>query len=517
MTGVVGSARGPPSASHPVGPHDSHGTRKAPDMHPHPTSALRRSRTGVALALGLAAALTLSMFATSDASSHREAPLIMEDPVADNTDVYAFVSHDRPDTTTLISNFVPVQEPGGGPNYFRFGEDVLYEIKVDSTGDAQPDVTYEFRFRNDIQDPNNYLYALGPISSLDDPNYNFRQTMTVFEVRDGERTQIAGDLTLPPANVGPRSTPDYEALAAQGVHDIGDGMRVFAGQRDDGFYADIASIFDLGGLRPFNEAHAIPLPAADGIDTLSGYNVHSIALQVPTARLLASSEQPIIGVWSTASRRRVQTYVRSSGAQPISRGRWVQVSRLGNPLVNEVVVPLGVKDTFNALKPAQDADVFPNVDAPPLSTEGPIPLVTDPILGAQIEALYGLELPPAPRNDLVSVFLTGVEGLNQPPDVRPAEVLRLNTSIAPTAEPNRLGVLAGDNAGFPNGRRVGDDVVDISLRAVAGVLVDGFNRSPNNELTDGVMSNDVPYLGTFPYLGTPHQGYDLNNPARVTP
>jgi hypothetical protein len=488
-------------------------------MPHHPMLALRRSKAGIALAFGLAAALTLSLLSGSEASSHREAPLIMEDPVADNTDVYAFVSPDRPDTTTLISNFVPFQEPGGGPNYFRFGEDVRYDIHVDSTGDALPNVTYEFRFRNDIQDPNNYLYALGPISSLDDPNYNFRQTMEVFEVRDGQRNRIAQNLILPPENVGPRSTPNYEALAAAGVHDIGEGVRVFAGQRDDGFYADIASIFDLGGLRPFNQAHAISLPTEDGVDTLAGYNVHSIALQVPTAQLLSDAGQPIIGVWSNASRRNVRTFVRGSSAAPVSRGRWVQVSRLGNPLVNEVVIPLGIKDTFNSLRPVQDADVFPNVSAPSDShgaaTEGPIPLVTDPILAAQITALYGVETPDAPREDLVSVFLTGVEGLNQPPNVRPAEVLRLNTSIAPSDDPNRLGVLAGDTAGFPNGRRVGDDVVDISLRAVAGVLVDGFDREPNNQLTDGVTGNDVPYLAAFPYLGTPHQGYEITNPARV--
>jgi hypothetical protein len=485
---------------------------------------LRRSKTGVALAFGLAAALTVSMLSGSEASSHREAPLIMEDPVADNTDVYAFQSPDAPGTTTLISNFVPFQEPGGGPNYFRFGEDVRYEIHVDSTGDALPDVTYEFRFSNDIQDPNNYLYALGPITSLDDPNYNFRQTMEVFEVRAGQRTRIGSDLILPPSNVGPRSTPDYEDLAAEGVHELANGVKVFAGQRDDGFYVDIASIFDLGGLRPFNEAHIIPLPTEDGVDTFAGYNVHSIALQVPTATLLSSPDQPIIGVWSNASRRNVRTFVRSNSAAPVSRGRWVQVSRLGNPLVNEVVIPLGVKDVFNTLRPVQDADVFPNVSAPSDShgaaTEGPIPLVTDPILAAQITALYGVETPPAPREDLVSIFLTGIEGLNQPPNVRPAEVLRLNTSIAPTpfAEQDRLGLLAGQEDGFPNGRRVGDDVVDISLRAVAGgtPFQPDFNQSPNNELTDGVTGNDVPYLTTFPYLGTPHQGYEGNNPARVS-
>jgi hypothetical protein len=473
----------------------------------------RLSAPRLVLAAGLSGVLALGLLASADGSSHREAPMIAEDPAADNTDVYAFVPPDDPDTVTLIANWNGFQEPGGGPNYFKFGDDVLYEIKVDSDGDAVEDVTYGFRFSTTTVDPNSFLYATGPITSIEDDTWNRPQRYTV--TRNG--TEIASNLLTPPANVGPRSTPDYESLAAEAIHDLPGGGQVFAGQRDEGFYVDIASIFDLGGLRPLNSAHAIPLPDASGIDTFAGYNVQSIALQVPTSDLVEGDE-PVIGVWATSSRMATRTL--NAGAASSFSGDWVQVSRLGSPLVNEVVVPLKAKDAFNSLEPVQDADVFPTLSAPPLSTEGDIPLVTDPILAELVEALYGVEVPPAPRADLVSIFLTGIADVNQPEGVRPAEMLRLNTSVEPTAfgEQDRLGLLAGQADGYPNGRRVGDDVVDIALRAVAGgtPFTPDFNVAPNNALTDGANQNDRPYLRTFPYLATPHQGYDLNNPARVT-
>lgn len=482
----------------------------------HIAMSLRRAR-GLRLLLiaALATALVAGSLVDADGSSHREAPLITEDPVADNTDVYAYVAPDAPDSVTLIANFQGFQEPGGGPNYFRFGDDVLYEIHVDNDADAKADVTYEFRFTTTTVDPNTYQYNTGPITNITDKTWNRPQRYSVHKVVNGRRTTIASNKLTPPANIGPRSTPNYERLARQAVHQLSGGGKVFAGQRDEGFYVDIASIFDLGGLRPLNDAHAIPQPVAEGVDTFAGYNVQSIALQVPKS--LVVDDDPVIGVWSTSSRQKVRV-LSTAGGRPSGLGEWVQVSRLGSPLVNEVVVPLKAKDAFNALKPSQDADVFPTLSAPPLSTEGPIPLVTDPILAEQIKALYGVDVPPAPRNDLVSVFLTGVDGLNKPAGkVRPAEMLRLNTSIAPTPldQQDPLGVLAGQNDGFPNGRRVGDDVVDISLRAVAGVLVDGFDKAPNNALTDGVQANDKPFLRQFPYLGTPHQGYELDNGARV--
>ena len=466
-----------------------------------------RSRGSRALLVGgMGSLLALSTLVSADASSHREAPMISKDPVADNTDLYAFVDPAIPRAVTLISNFQPFQEPGGGPNYYEFGDDVLYEIHIDNDGDAVEDVTYEFQFTTNTVDPNTFLYATGPIDSITDPDWNRPQTYSVTRVVDGTRTTIGTNLRTVPSNVGPRSTPNYESLAKQGVQRL-DGRlgRVFAGQRDEGFYADIAAIFDLGGLRPFNQAHIIPLPTEDGVDTFAGYNVSSIALQVDKRDLLNSeSGDPVIGVWSTTSRRETRTL--NTGAPSTFSGGWVQVSRLGNPLVNEVVVPLKAKDAFNGLEPVQDADVFPTLSAPPYSTEGPIPLVTDPILGFYLETLYGLDIPEPPRDDLVSVYLTGIEGVNMPAgDVRPADVLRLNTST-----PGAL---------WPNGRNIGDDVVDTSLQAVAGgyALTPEFNMPPNNALTDGANENDVPFLGVFPYLGTPHQGYELDNPERVAP
>ena len=469
------------------------------------------------LGIGLAAVLGLSLLASAGASSHREAPLITEDPVSDNTDVYAFVAPDAPDSVTLISNFQGYQAPGGGPNYFRFGDDVLYSIHVDNDGDAQPDVTYEFRFTTTTVNPDTFLYATGPISDIEGSEWNRPQEYTVSRVEGGQRTVVASGLRTPPVNAGPRSTPDYENLAAQAIHDLPGGGKVFAGQRAEGFYGDVSAIFDLGGLRPLNEAHAIPLPNEDGVDIFSGYNVQSIAIQVPKADLV-TAEEPVIGVWSTASRRKVRVFAQDNSSPPAHRGKWVQVSRLGSPLVNEAVIPLGLKDVFNTLQPAQDAGALSQPDPGNGVT---IPLVQEPELAARIEGLYGVDTPPAPRNDLVAIFLTGIEGLNQPANVQPAEVLRLNTSIEPTpfADQDRLGLLAGQNDGYPNGRRPVDDVVDIALRAVAGgtPFTPDFNVAPNNALGDGVDGSTQPFLESFPYLGTPYQGYEYGGGPTSTP
>lgn len=481
--------------------------------------SLRRPAVATAGVLAVSGALVLGTIGTTGASSHREAPLIMDDPVADNTDVYAFRSPDRPDMLTLIANWRPFEEPGGGPNYYRFGDDVLYAIHIDNDGDAVEDVTYEWRFRTDIQNPDTFLYATGPITSLDDENYNFRQVADVYRVEDGQRTKIASDDIVPPENVGPRTIgTDYASLAQQGVHPVEGGGQHFAGQRDDSFYGDIASIFDLGGLRPLNPAHVIPLDAADGVDTFSGYNVHTTSIQVPISEVVEGDE-PVLGIWSTASRPKVRVFSNNNGANPVNRGRFVQVSRLGNPLVNEVVIPLGLKDTFNALMPRQDAAALSQPEQDGVT----IPLVQRPELAQLIPQLYpGVEVPSEPRNDLVAVFLTGIQDLNQPADVQPAELLRLNTSIAPTpfADQDRLGLLAGQTDGWPNGRRLTDDVIDIALRAVAGGTPlapnpDETNVAPNNALTDGVDGNDLPFLEQFPYQPTPHQGYEINNPQRL--
>jgi len=445
----------------------------------------RPSGKVIAAAVGLSGALAIGLVAPAQSSSHREAPLITEDPTADNTDVYAFSGRDG--FTSLISNFQGFQEPGGGPNYYRFSDDVRYDINIDNNGDAMADITYEFRFTTGLRNPNTYQYATGPINDLTDPDWNRPQTYSITRVENGQRAEVATGLRSPPSNVGPRTTPNYMRLASQAVRAIPGGGRVFAGQRDDGFYADAASIFDLTGLRPLNDLHVIPLPVEDGVDTFAGYNVQSIALEIPTVDLLARSGDPVIGVWSTANRRSTRVFANDNSSTPVNSGNWVQVSRLGNPLVNEVIIPLGLKDAYNNLRPDQDAAVL----SQPADARGvTIPLVQDPELARLIEALYGINVPDPPRNDLVQIYLTGIPGVNMPQGtVQPADVLRYNTST---------------NASWPNGRAVSDDVVDTSLTAVAGT-----------PLTDGVQENDLRFRLAFPYLAAPHQGYEIDNPRRV--
>jgi hypothetical protein len=432
------------------------------------------------------------------ASSHREAPLITEDPVADNTDTYAFVDPKDPDKVVLIANWIPLEDPAGGPNFFQFGEEVRYDINIDNDGDAEEDITYEFRFRTRIQNRDTFLYNTNQITSLDDPDYNNRQTYRVTRrERRKPREVFATALLEPPVNIGPRSTPDYEALARAATYDLPDGSRVFVGQRDEAFFVDLGSIFDLLGLRPFNPAHLLPLDGTPGVDGTSGFNVHTIALQIPKDRLLAND--PVIGVWSSTYRRQVRVFDDRDGADLDHDGPFVQISRLGMPLVNEVVIPLRFKDRFNASEPEDDGQFAR--------------FVLDPEPARLIPVLYPVFtcFPTTPRNDLVSIFLTGIDGLNKPASVKPAEMIRLNTSIAPTplGQRDRLGLLAGQLDGFPNGRRLEDDVVDIELRALAGAtpLGDCPNASPNRDLGDGVDANDLPFLDEFPYLPTPHQGY----------
>ena len=436
--------------------------------------------------LFLAAALVLLMgfeWIPTRASSHREAPLISNDPQADTTDVYAFVSPDAPDTVTLISSWHPFENPQGGPNFYRFGDNVLYEFKIDNTGDGVEDISYQFRFTSQIRNPNTFLYNTGPIRGLDDPNRNMYQTYTVSRVENGQTMFTAGPMLTMYDNVGPASAPNYggNGSGIYAFNQAGGTGHVFAGQTDDPFFLDLR-IFDLLYGANLSET---------GNDSLAGYNVHSIALRVPRSSLRSGSS-PVIGVWATASRQATTT--RQTGTETAT-GAFVQVSRLGMPLVNEVVIPVGQKDRWNGSRPIDDAQ-FLNY-------------VTDPEVPKLLQAVYGIPAPAAPRNDLVQVFLTGVPGLNQPPGVRAGEMLRLNTDIGPTARPNRLGVLAGDTAGFPNGRRLTDDVVDITLQAAVGVL--GGVRSA---LGDGVERNDVAFRSSFPYLAQPHSG---GNPWKLNP
>lgn len=454
----------------------------------------------------LMGATSVALTSGSGASSHRDAPLIAQDPVADNTDVYAFIAPDAPDHVTIISNYIPLQEPAGGPNFYNFGEDVLYEINVDNDGNADADLRYQFRFTTTIVDGDTPLYNEAPISFSggEYQNLNVRQTYTVTEVNDGVEQILAENVPVPPANIGPRSTPNYGALAANAIMNVdlgADGtMKIFAGPRDEAFPVDLGSIFDLGALRSLNTVHLLPMDTGNGVNATTGFNVHSIAIQIPKARLVEGDD--IIGVHSTTSRR-ANTVRSADNPTPTTSGDWVQISRLGQPLVNEVVVPLSAKNTFNGAPLSAGDAAF-------------LPIVQDPRIGQLLPVLYPGAFdgcyPEAPRDDLVTIFLTGIPGVNQPAGVVPSEQLRLNTSVTPTpyASQNRLGLLSGQADGYPNGRRLGDDVVDISLQAVAGAtpVGDCAGQSPNNQLGDGVEGNDRPFLSTFPYMPTPHQGFD---------
>ncbi len=489
------------------------------------TTRLRDRRLVALVAAGILAAIAATLLTNSgpsgaDASSHREAPLIAGDPRADNTDVYAFVSPDAPDTVTLIANWIPFEEPNGGPNFYAWADDTRYNIKIDNDGDALPDLTYTWVFDTVVRNgADHFLYNTGPVSSLDDPDLNVYQTydLTVTDgagnvtvlLGNGDGVTSPGDPVAAPSLVGPGSVPDYAPLVTQATRSLPGGGQTYVGQADDPFFLDLR-VFDLlyGG-----DASEL------GDDTLAGYNVNTIALQVPRNTLAINGDaanNPVIGIWSTTDRRSA-----SVAGDMAADSDFVQVSRLGNPLVNEVVVPLNLKDAFNSISPDVDASVAPVVAK-----------VLDPILPGLIEAIYGVPAPPANRNDLFEIFLTGIcracAGVDGDPaqvlDVdlnsqllnaddesargvgvpfRPSEMLRLNMSVPPAADPQPYGVLAGDVAGFPNGRRLTDDVIDIAVQAVEGAAQSG-------QLVEGLLAidsvdrNDRDFRASFPYLALPH-------------
>jgi Domain of unknown function (DUF4331) len=450
----------------------------------------------------------------TDMSSHREAPEISKDPVADSTDLYAFVSPDRPNTVTLIANYVPLQGPAAGPNFFEFGDDVCYEIHISNSGDAKADVTYSFHFSTEVRNPGTFLYNTGQITGLNSSTFNRRQFYTVTRTtRSGSSEVLARHLACPPCNIGPRSTPNYAGLAGSAVYSIPGGRKVFAGQRADGFWVDLGSVFDLLALRPFQNLHLLSSPAAPGVNALANLNVHSIALQVPISDLTRNGKAPTsvtdpaaaIGIWTTASRRKSTVYD-SDSASWKAYGPWQQVSRLGNPLFNEVIVPMGKKDRWNQQSPSKDATYLSNVQHPEVA--GLLPALY-PGVFPKLAALT------AARADLVAILLTGlpsgvVPGFQNFTGSTYADLLRLNVAVPPAAKPSPLGILGGDLAGFPNGRRVTDNVVAIELRAIAGatypLVAPGY--TPDGAaalLTDG--SSPPAFLGGFPFLGTPYDGY----------
>ena len=423
-----------------------------------------------ALATAALASVLLAAFAAAvgsgpdagSASSHREAPLIAEDPSADNTDLYAFRSPDKPSTVTIVANWIPGEDPAAGPNYYTFSPSAKYKINIDRNGDAKPDLVYEFRFDR----------TAGPAF--------LGNTVQRWSMWRNRKLFARG--STPPNNIGPRSTRNYPSLVAKSIVEK-DGISIFAGQRDDAFFGDIGAIFDLLAFRKGTGA------SGGGKNFFTGYAVHAIALQIPIAQLNAKSST--IGVYASTERQNVTVEGK------LKRG-WTQVSRLGNPLVNEVVVPTPFKDAWNRSRPVDDKQFA-----------GP---VLTPILAKLMNDLYKVGAPETDRDDLVAVFGTGVKGLNYTGGTV-ADLLRLNYSIpvTPAGQVNRLGVIGGDNGGFPNGRRLGDDVIDAAERVMAGFL-----KGNKVELGDGVNSGDVPALSSFPYEAHPPSGF-LNSKGDQKP
>ncbi|MEU3461064.1 DUF4331 domain-containing protein [Streptomyces sp. NPDC006733] len=456
------------------------------------------------LALGSAvagAALAGPGAGVGQASSHREAPLIAADPQLDNTDVYAFTSPDKPDTVTLTANWIPFQEPNGGPNFYPWSTDAHYDINIDSQGTGKPDLTYRWTFRDeDRRGGKTFLYNNGVVNNLNDKTLLFRQHYTLQELRPGKKpVTLVADGIAAPSNVGKASIPNYGRLRDQATQQLPGGGQTVVTQAADPFFLDLR-VFDLLYGGDLSET---------GQDTVKGYNVNTVSIQVPKSVLAFKGDaqrNPVIGVWSTTERRTLQL---SPGKQTPT-GKYVQVSRLGNPLVNEVVVPAGLKDAFNALPPSEDRKQ-PKVVA----------RVLDPEVPQLIKSIYGIPAPATPRKDLQEIFLTGIAKETKGPlavdlnsqllnlDINkkwfvPAEELRLNMSTPVTADPDRLGVLGGDFQGFPNGRRMADDVLDIELQALEGATPGHLIKAL--AAGDGVDGPGTPFGTTFPYVALPYTG-----------
>jgi uncharacterized protein DUF4331 len=474
---------------------------------------MKRLKALVALTLALFMMVPANMFA----ASHREAPITALDRAADITDWYTFVSYNHPDRVTMILNVDPFLEPSNGPNYFPFDPNVLYEMRVDNNHDGEEDLIFQFRFTTEIRQPGLFTGYVGgiagipPITALDGPGsegLSLRQnyTVTLLNVKTGVVTDLTGGKTLfaVPSNVGPLTMPNYQSLYNQGIYDLGNNVSVFAGTVDDPFFIDLGAAFDSLNFRM--GVGGVLTPAVDGDDThnyapdaVAGFNVNSIVLEVPISMLTvdgkvhpAGDKEAVIGTYGTTSRPRVT--IRRSPDPVESRGKFRQVQRMGNPLINELIIGTGSKDRFSMDDPVNDGQ-FAN-------------FFLDPLL-AQVFASFGIPVPPPPRTDLLPlvVYMAPICPGCGPGDTGPvADLLRLNTGIPPTpvANQKRLGFLAGDTAGFPNGRRPVDDVTDIASRAVEGILADPVKFG--TRIGDGVQLNDDGYRGTFPYVTPAHSG-----------
>ena len=490
-------------------------------------------KTSLILGATLAAGVLSSIAASPAlASSHREAPFITRQPKVDGTDFYMFRSYEpnRSGYVTLIADYAPLQDAYGGPNYFSMDPDALYEIHIDNNGDGKEDLTFQFRFKNENKDTKLtvggkqvsiplIINGSSDISSVNSGALNLRETYSVTVVRGDRRTGVrqtvtnaatgAASFDKPVDNIGNKSIADYASYAAKHVYGINipgcaAPAKMFVGQRKDPFVVNLGETFDLINIKAPATAFD-PNAEKAAQDSLSDKNVTAITLEVPIA-CLTNGTEPVIGGWTTASLRqgRLLNPTPNSSSASKEGGAWTQVSRLGMPLVNEVVIGLKDKDQFNHSKPSGDGQF--------------IDYVTNPTLPALVETLFssaGVKAPTNfPRNDLVATFLTGIKGVNQPANAVPSEMLRLNTATAVTAgAQNRLGVIGGDNAGFPNGRRPGDDVVDIALRVVMGRLCKlGIGCVPADapagsiDFTDGAYLDSTFFDSSFPYLKTPLPG-----------
>jgi hypothetical protein len=495
-------------------------------------------------AVGLALSLLIAVPPQAYASSHREAPITALDHAADITDFYAFVSYDHPDRVTFIMNVDPFLQPSNGPNYFPFDPSVVYQIHIDNKQDAIANITFSFRFQTNILAPGVFTGFVGAGSGIDAPpnspkpvapgtqivppaitsltgagaaGLSLQQTFTVEMGKNGVTTPLTNTtgsaLIAVPSNAGPRTMPDYDSLAAQGIYSLqGTGVsdvRVFAGTVADPFFIDLGAAFDSFNFR--TAAGGGVLTAAQDKDNylnlapnaVAGFNVNTIAIEVPITLLTsdgaihsATDPKGTIGTWATTSRYEVTIRTPPNAAQNI--GNLAQIQRLGNPLINELIIGTGSKDKWSMSQPINDSQ-FASLDL-------------DPLIARVFNSIYGFKIPTPPRTDLLPL-------VTYAPPIAPkgtaagpiADMLRLNTGVPPTplASRSRLGLIAGDGAGYPNGRRLTDDVVDIVARVVVGgVLVSGFDVSPNNLLGDGVNAPDVPPQETFPYVHYAYSGRD---------
>jgi hypothetical protein len=467
-------------------------------------------------------AMALLVLASSNmfASSHREAPITALDRGADVTDWYAFVSYDHPDRVTMILNVDPLLEPANGPNYFPFDPNVLFQMKIDNNHDGIEDVTFQFRFNTEYRLPGVFTGFVGgitgipQITALNGPGsegLGIRQTYTVTMIKNGKVYDMTGGQTLyaVPTNVGPLTMPNYNALFQQGIYQLKDNIRVFAGTVDDPFYVDLGAAFDSLNFRMGVGGILSPSVDADDThnyapDTVAGYNVNTIVLEVPIAMLTvdgkvhtAGQKEAVIGTYGSTARPRIT--VRRNGPASGS-SQWVQVNREGNPLINELIIGTGSKDTFSTGDPKDDGQFAA--------------FFLDPLLAHLFNGVLGIPIPPAPRLDLLPLVVYTAPicpgcGTNDAGPI--ADLLRLNTGIPPTplAQQKRLGFLAGDIAGFPNGRRPVDDVIDIASRAVAGILADPAKYG--TPIGDGVNINDMGYGSTFPYVTPAQSGRDAHH------